>query len=150
MIYPSEIEQKQQEDTFIGCGELYLKSKSIHEYIVERDTQFPSINSINDPYVWWYIYKERTGSYYLCAIASAILLQVCWLALSIFCAWPLWVILVASVLIGVVTSVFIAANTMMIVEFGKKIIRFNNRDFDNRYDDFKSLDERYARKLMSS
>ena len=58
MIYESAIEEKKLEDNFYKRMELYLKSKSIDEYCVQRDLM--NINdSLIDEFWLWYMYKEK-------------------------------------------------------------------------------------------
>ena len=58
MIYESAIEKKKLEDNFCKRMSLYLNSKSIDEYCVQRDLL--NINdSLIDEFWLWYMYKEK-------------------------------------------------------------------------------------------
>ena len=77
MIYESAIEEKKLEDNFYKRMELYLNSKSINEYCVQRD-----LLNIKDGWIdefWlWYMYKEKkhvlVGYWLLCMIGISTLI----------------------------------------------------------------------------
>lgn len=58
MIYESVVEEEKLEDNFYKRMELYLKSKSIDEYCLQRDILIINYNVI-DVFWLWYMYKEK-------------------------------------------------------------------------------------------
>ena len=58
MTYESVVEEKKLEDNFYKRMELYLKSKSIDEYCLQRDMLIINDNVI-DVFWLWYMYKEK-------------------------------------------------------------------------------------------
>ena len=57
MVYESELRKKKLEKDIIARMKLYLNSKSIHEYIVERDIKGLNAYGLKwtDEFIWWYI-----------------------------------------------------------------------------------------------
>ena len=92
MIYESVVEEKKREDNFYKRMALYLKSKSIDEYCVQRDLLNIKDNWI-DEFWLWYMYKEKkhalVGYWLLCMIGmSTLILFALALMLS---GWIFWV-----------------------------------------------------------
>lgn len=102
MLYESDIRRakkdKNYSDTFFKLMEMYLKSRSLHSYLIEKDLNgIDAIPTWRDPFVWWYIRKERFFSVVLIAVLS------CTLCAAITYA------LCSSVLLDLGISILIAA-----------------------------------------
>ena len=78
MLYESDIrcatKDKEYRDAFFKLMEMYLKSKSLHSYLIEKDLNGISIiPTWRDPFVWWYIRKERFLTFFLAVMLSCTL-----------------------------------------------------------------------------
>jgi len=112
MIYESEIIEKDREKDFNSRMEIYLNSKSIHEYIVERDIK--GLNKYNfkwtDEFIWWYLFKEKRATVILCvcsAIAFSVGIPISFWFMGL---WWLWSLAMAVVLTACTFVCFVIMN----------------------------------------
>ena len=109
MVYKSELLENNMKKDFNARMELYLNSKSIHEYLVERDLK--GLNeytfTLSDEFLWWYILKEEFGMFVLGAVLAVVLGIAIPVLLCICGLWWVWSIAVAMALEALV-SLFIA------------------------------------------
>lgn len=108
MIYESEMIEKDKEKDFNSRMAIYLNSKSIHEYIVERDIK--GLNKYNfkwaDEFIWWYLFKEKfaTVILYVCStIAFNIGISVSFWFMGL---WWLWSLIMTAVLTACTLACF--------------------------------------------
>ena len=149
MIYESVVKEKKLEDNFYKRMELYLKSKSIDEYCVQRDLLNIKDNLI-DEFWLWYMYKEKkhvlVGYWLLCMIGiSALILFALPL---IFGGGLWWVVSSALAAISFFLHIFIASNVSEYVrQLGNKLVPYSiSKD---RYE-FKDVDRSMTYKLVNN
>ena len=149
MIYESAIEEKKLEDNFYKRMELYLNSKSIDEYCVQRDML--NINdSLIDEFWIWYMYKEKkhvlVGYWLLCIIGiSALILFALALLLS---GWIFWVGSCTVAAISFVLHIFVAQGVSEYVRWiGHKIVPTNIYKYECEFED---ADRSMSYKLMNN
>jgi len=146
MVYKSELLENNMKKDFNARMELYLNSKSIHEYLVERDLK--GLNKYNfklsDEFLWWYILKEEFGMFVLGAslavvlgIAIPVLLYICGL-------WWVWSIAVAIVLEAIV-SLFIVVTLKTVSCLSEKRV---DSPIDGSRDYFARVDAQMSSKQM--
>lgn len=146
MVYKSELLENNMKKDFNARMELYLNSKSIHEYLVERDLK--GLNeytfTLSDEFLWWYILKEEFGMFMLGAalavvlgIAIPVLLYICGL-------WWVWSIAVAMALEALV-SLFIATTVKTVNCLSEKRV---DASIDSSRDYFARVDARMSAKQM--
>ena len=149
MIYESAIEEKKLEDNFYKRMELYLNSKSIDEYRVQRDLL--NINdSLIDEFWLWYMYKEKkhvlVGYWLLCMIGmSTLILFALALMLS---GWIFWVGSCTLAAISFVLHIFVARSVSEYVrQLGHKIVPSS---ISKDRDEFEDIDSSMSYKLMNN
>lgn len=149
MIYESAIEEKKLEDNFYKRMELYLKSKSIDEYCVQRDLL--NINdSLIDEFWLWYMYKEKkhvlVGYWLLCMIGiSTLILFALALMLS---GWIFWIGSCTLAAISFVFHIFVARCVSEYVRrLGRKIVP---AEIYKDYREFEDVDRSMTYKLMNN
>ena len=146
MVYKSELLENNMKKDFNARMELYLNSKSIHEYLVERDLK--GLNKYNftlsDEFLWWYILKEKFGMFVLGAalaivlgIAIPVILYICGLG------WG-WSIVVAIALEALV-SLFIATTVKTVNCLSEKRV---DSSIDGSRDCFARVDAYMSSKQM--
>ena len=149
MIYESVVKEKKLEDNFYKRMSLYLKSKSIDEYCVQRDMLNIKDNWIDDFWLW-YMYKEKkhvlVGYWLLSMIGTFILF-----ALLLMLCGGLWRVgsgILAA--ISFVLHIFIACGTSKYVKhFGHKIVPYSiSKDRDR--DEFEDVDRSMSYKLINN
>lgn len=149
MIYESIVKEKKLEDNFYKRMELYLKSKSIDEYCVQRDLMNIKDNWIDDFWLW-YMYKEKkhvlVGYWLLCIIGiSALILFALALLLSgrIF-----WVGSCTVAVISFVLHIFVARSVSEYVRWlGHKIVPASIYKDECEFED---VDRSMSYKLMNN
>ena len=148
MIYESIVEKKKLEDNFYKRMALYLKSKSIDEYCVQRDLLNIKDNWIDDFWLW-YMYKEKkhvlVGYWLLCMIGISALILF---ALPLMLGGGLW--WVGSCALATISFFFhivIARNVSEYVrQLGNKLVPYSiSKD---RYE-FKDVDRSMTYKLVN-
>ena len=102
MLYESNIrcaaKDREYRDTFFKLMKMYLKSKSLHSYLIEKDlNDIDAIPTWRDPFVWWYIKKERFLTFFLIVMLS------CTLCAAITC------FLCSSIVLSIGINILIAA-----------------------------------------
>ena len=149
MIYESAIEEKKLEDNFYKRMELYLKSRSIDEYYVQRDLL--NINdSLIDEFWLWYMYKEKkhvlVGYWLLCMIGmSTLILFALALMLS---GWIFWVGSCTLAAISFVFHIFVARSVSEYVRrLGHKIVPPSIHKDEYEFED---VDRLMSYKLMNN
>ena len=61
-------------DAFFKLMEMYLKSRSLHSYLIKKDLNgICTVPAWRDPFVWWYIRKERFFTVVLTVVLIAVL-----------------------------------------------------------------------------
>lgn len=140
MIYESEIIEKDKEKDFNSRMTIYLNSKSIHEYIVERDIK--GLNKYNfkwtDEFIWWYLFKEKrtTVILYICsAIAFSIGIPIGFWFMGLLWLWSLIMVAVLTactfVCFGIMNmTVRELANTKVPSEIDRDRNYFKNVDYE--------------------
>lgn len=149
MIYESIVEEKMLEDNFYKRMSLYLKSKSIDEYCVQRD-----LLNIKDTWIdefWlWYMYKDKKhvliGYWLLCMIViSALILFAPPLMLGGGLWWAVSGILAA---ISFVLHIFIACSTSKYVKrLGHKLVPYS---ISKDRDEFEYVDRSMSYKFVNN
>ena len=149
MIYESIVKEKKHEDNFYKKMALYLKSKSIDEYCVQRD-----LLNIKDGWIdefWlWYMYKEKkhvlVGYWLLCMIGiSTLILFALALMLS---GWIFWVGSCTLAAISFVLHIFVARSVSEYVrQLGHKIVPSS---ISKDRDEFEDADNSMSYKLMNN
>ena len=149
MIYESAIEEKKLEDNFYKRMELYLNSKSIDEYHVQRDLL--NINdSLIDEFWLWYMYKEKkhvlVGYWLLCMIGMSTLILFALALMLSGCIF--WVGSCTLAAISFVFHIFVARSVSEYVRWlGNKLVP--DRIYKNSYE-FKDVDCLMSHKLMNN
>ena len=149
MIYESAIEEKKLEDNFYKRMSLYLKSKSIDEYCVQRDLLNIKDNWIDDFWLW-YMYKEKkhvlVGYWLLSMIGISTLILF---ALPLMLSGGLW--WVGSCTLAAISfflHIFIAHNVSEYVrQLGHKIVPSS---ISKDRDEFEDVDSLMSYKLMNN
>ena len=149
MIYESAIEEKTLEDNFYKRMSLYLKSKSIDEYCVQRDLLNIKDNWIDDFWLW-YMYKEKKH-----VLVGYWLLSMIGISALILFAPPLilgggiwWVVSSTLAAISFVFHIFVARSVSEYVRrLGNKLVP--DRIYKNSYE-FKDVDCLMSHKLMNN
>ena len=149
MIYESVVKEKKLEDNFYKRMSLYLKSKSIDEYCVQRDLLNIKDNWIDDFWLW-YMYKEKkhvlVGYWLLSMIGISTLILF---ALPLMLSGGLW--WVGSCTLAAISfflHIFIARNVSEYVrQLGNKLVPYSiSKD---RYE-FKDVDRSMTYKLVNN
>lgn len=151
MIYESVVKEKKLEDNFYKRMSLYLKSKSIDEYCVQRD-----LLNIKDDWIdnfWlWYMYKEKKH-----VIVGYWLLSTIGISTFILFAPPLipggglwWVGSGILAAISFIFHIFIACGISEYVkQLGRKIVPYSiSKDKDR--DEFEDVDRSMSYKLINN
>ena len=149
MIYESVVEEEKLEDNFYKRMELYLKSKSIDEYCVQRDLLNIKDNWIDDFWLW-YMYKEKkhalVGYWLLCMIGiSALILFAPPLILG---GGIWWVVSITLAVTSFAFHICVALSTSeYIKELGYMKVPYSiSKDRDK----FKDIDKSMSYKLMNN
>ena len=149
MIYESVVKEKKLEDNFYERMSLYLNSKSIDDYRVQRDLL--NINdSLIDEFWLWYMYKEKkhvlVGYWLLCMIGmSTLILFALALMLS---GWIFWVGSCTLAAISFVFHIFVARSVSEYVRrLGHKIVPAS---IYKDYCEFEDIDKSMSYKLMNN
>ena len=149
MIYESAIEEKKLEDNFYKRMELYLKSKSIDEYRVQRDLM--NVNdSLIDEFWLWYMYKEKkhvlVGYWLLCIIGiSALILFALALMIS---GWIFWVGSCTLAAISFALHIFVAR---IVSEYARRLgHKIVPSSIYKDYHEFEDVDRLMSYKLMNN
>ena len=149
MIYESVVKEKKLEDNFYERMSLYLKSKSIDEYRVQRDML--NINdSLIDEFWMWYMYKEKKH-----VLVGYWLLSMIGISALILFALPLifgggiwWVVSGALATISFFLRIFIANNVSEYVkQIGHKLVPYS---ISKDRDEFEIVDSSMSYKLMNN
>ena len=149
MIYESVVKEKKLEDNFYKRMSLYLKSKSIDEYCVQRDLLNIKDNWIDDFWLW-YMYKEKkhvlVGYWLLSMIGISTLILF---VLPLMLGGGLW--WVGSCTLAAISfflHIFIACNVSEYVrQLGNKLVPYSiSKD---RYE-FKDVDRSMTYKLVNN
>ena len=133
MIYESQLEEKRQEQMFYDRMSIYLNSKSIHEYLVEKDIKGLSKGcpKILDEFIWWYLFKEKYYSVISWFIAMFSLSSIAFPAILwlVGLSWY-YAILVSGVLAFMLTLAFYIikqrVNELRSVDVPSSINEFND------------------------
>lgn len=146
MVYKSELLESNMKKDFNARMELYLNSKSIHEYLVERDLK--GLNKYNfkltDEFLWWYILKEELGIFVL-GTALAVVLGIAIPVLLYICGlWWVW-----SVAVAIVLEALVSLSTTVVVKtvncLGEKRV---DSSIDRTRDYFAQVDAKMSSKQM--
>ena len=149
MIYESVVKEKKLEDNFYKRMSLYLKSKSIDEYCVQRDLLGIKDNWI-DEYWLWYMYKEKKH-----VLVRYWLLSMIGISALILFAPPLilnggiwWVVSSTLAVTSFAFHICVALSTSeYIKELGYMKVPYNiSKDRDK----FKDIDKSMSYKLMNN
>ena len=149
MIYESVVEEKKREDNFYKRMELYLKSKSIDEYCLQRDMLNINVNVI-DVFWLWYMYKEKKH-----VLVGYWLLSMIGISALILFAPPLilgggiwWVI---SITLAVTSFAFHICIALSTSEYIKELeyMKVPYSISEDR-DKFKDIDKSMSYKLMNN
>ena len=149
MIYESVVKEKKLEDNFYKGMSLYLKSKSIDEYCVQRDLLNIKDNWIDDFWLW-YMYKEKkhvlVGYWLLSMIGiSALILFAPPLILG---GKTLWVV---SSTLAIISFVFHICVALCTSEFVKELRHMKvPRSISEDRDEFEHVDRSMSYKLMNN
>ena len=149
MIYESVVKEKKLEENFYKRMSLYLKSKSIDEYCVQRDLLNIKDNWIDDFWLW-YMYKEKKH-----VLVGYWLLSMIGISALILFAPPLilgggiwWVVSSTLAAISFVFHIFVARSVSEYVRrLGNKLVP--DRIYKNSYE-FKDVDCLMSHKLMNN
>ena len=149
MIYESVVKEKKLEDNFYKRMSLYLKSKSIDEYCVQRDLLNIKDNWIDDFWLW-YMYKEKkhvlVGYWLLSMIGISTLILF---VLTLMLGGGLW--WVGSYTLAAISfflHIFIARNVSEYVrQLGHKIVPSS---ISKDRDEFEDVDSLMSYKLMNN
>ena len=149
MIDESAIEEKKLEDNFYKRMELYLKSKSIDEYCVQRDLL--NINdSLIDEFWLWYMYKEKKHvlvGYWLLSMIGVFAL-ILFAPPLILGGKTLWVVSSTLAIISFVFHICVALGTS---EFVKELRHMKvPRSISEDRDEFEHVDRAMSYKLMNN
>ena len=149
MIYESVVEEKKREDNFYKRMSLYLKSKSMDEYYVQRDL-LNCKDGLIDEFWLWYMYKEKkhvlVGYWLLCMIGISTLILF---APSLILGGGLWWVR-SSILaiISFVLHIFVACSTSKYVrQLGHKLVPYS---ISKDRDEFEDVDSSMSYKLMNN
>ena len=149
MIYESVVEEKKHEDNFYKRMSLYLKSKSMDEYYVQRDL-LNCKDSLIDEFWLCCMYKEKkhvlVGYWLLSMIGiSAVILFALALMLS---GWIFWVGSCTLAAISFVLHIFVARSVSEYVrQLGHKIVPSS---ISKDRDEFEDIDSSMSYKLMNN
>ena len=149
MTYESVVEEKKLEDNFYKRMELYLKSKSIDEYCLQRDMLIINDNVI-DVFWLWYMYKEKKH-----VLVRYWLLSMIGISALILFAPPLilgggiwWVVSITLAVTSFAFHICVALSTSeYIKELGYMKVPYSiSKDRDK----FKDIDLSMSYKLMNN
>ena len=149
MIYESVVEEEKLEDNFYKRMELYLKSKSIDEYCLQRDMLIINDNVI-DVFWLWYMYKEKKH-----VLVRYWLLSMIGISALILFAPPLilgggiwWVVSITLAVTSFAFHICVALSTSeYIKELGYMKVPYSiSKDRDK----FKDIDKSMSYKLMNN
>ena len=147
--YESAIEEKKLEDNFYKRMSLYLKSKSIDEYCVQRDLLNIKDNLI-DEFWLWYMYKEKknvlVGYWLLCMIGISALILF---ALPLIFGGGIWWVVSSTLAVTSFAFHIYAAlcTSEYIKELGYMKVPYSiSKDRDK----FKDIDKSMSYKLMNN
>ena len=149
MIYESVVKEKKLEDNFYERMSLYLNSKSIDDYCVQRDLL--NINdSLIDEFWLWYMYKEKKH-----VLVGYWLLSMIGISALILFAPPLilgggiwWVVSSTLAVTSFALHICIALSTS---EFVKELrYRKVPRSISEDRDEFGHVDRSMSYKLMNN
>ena len=149
MIYESIVKEKKFEDNFYKRMELYLKSKSIDEYCLQRDMLNINVNVI-DVFWLWYMYKEKKH-----VLVRYWLLSMIGISALILFAPPLilggriwWVISITLAVTSFAFHICVALSTSeYIKELGYMKVPYS---ISEDRDKFKDIDKSMSYKLMNN